>query len=273
MAVVRVALNATDPSVDGTLLAWHQPGGLGVLVNGGRETRLPGAHPAVGGGRLAVLRDNQVVVSQTSGPAFAAAIPAPAADACAVSAAWVAWRAREDDRDAIYAAALDGGRARRVMRAAELGRPALDRGFLTFQVAGRSGGRIVVADLAAGMTRTVRRERRAQLLNPSMLAGLLVYVRASYQRQELRIGPPSGRSPRRDELLWSTLPTGRRDAGREPGLRRHRVRRSRKLWPRPPVGVAATLWTTALAADAAYVTRLSQITDHPVVTEILRVPR
>jgi hypothetical protein len=35
--------------------------------------------------------------------------------------------------------------------------------------------------------------------------------------------------------------------------------------------VAATLWTTALAADAAYVTRLRQLDGKPVVAEILRV--
>jgi hypothetical protein len=273
MAVARFALNASDPSVDGTLLAWHEAGAFGVLLSGGRQTRVPGTHPAVGGGRLAVVRDEAVHVSHTSGPAFSATFPAPGVDACAVSAAWVAWRERRADRDAIYAAPLEGGAARRVMGAAELGRPALDRGFLTFHVASRSGGRIVVADLAAGRTATVRRERRAQLLNPSMHGGLLVYVRAINRRQELRIGAPFWRSPRRDVRLWSTLPTARRDAGYEAGVRHHRHGHPRKLWARPQRGVAATLWTTALAADAAYVTRLSQITGLPLVAEILRVPR
>jgi hypothetical protein len=37
--------------------------------------------------------------------------------------------------------------------------------------------------------------------------------------------------------------------------------------------VAATLWTTALGADAAYVTRLRQETGRPVFAELLRVPR
>ena len=45
------------------------------------------------------------------------------------------------------------------------------------------------------------------------------------------------------------------------------------MWRRPRAGVSATLWTTALGADAAYVTRLRQISGKPLVAEILRVPR
>jgi hypothetical protein len=98
-------------------------------------------------------------------------------------------------------------------------------------------------------------------------------VRAVFSRQELRLGPLSRRSPRRDRKLWSTVPTGRRDAGHEPGDRHKRHGHPHKLWKRPRRGVSATLWTTALAADAAYVTRLRQVSGQPLATEILRVPR
>ena len=47
----------------------------------------------------------------------------------------------------------------------------------------------------------------------------------------------------------------------------------RKLWPRPPRTLSASLWTTALAADAAYVTRLRQAAGRAMVAEILRVER
>lgn len=272
MAVEQIAVRASDPSVDGTLLAWHEPGAQGILVRDGAAGRVAGSHPAVGGARLAVIGDGAIGVTQTSGPAFAVTIPAPGADAVAVSAGWIAWRAREGDGDAIYAAPVAGGGARRVMRAAELGRPALDGDRLVFHAAGRSGGRIVLADLGAGRSRTVRRERRAQLLNPSLLGDELLYVRSIYRRQEVRIGRLGGRMGR-DRRLWQTVPAGRRDAGHEPGASHHRHGHPRKLWRRPRHGVAATIWTTALAADAAYLTRLRQEAGKPLVAELLRVPR
>ena len=64
----------------------------------------------------------------------------------------------------------------------------------------------MVADLAAGRGGTVRHERRALLLNPSLHDGRLLYVRATYSRQELRLGPLTRRSPRNDRRLWSTVP-------------------------------------------------------------------
>jgi hypothetical protein len=273
MAVERVAGNATDPSTDGVLVAWHEAGAPGVLTGSGRDRRLAGTHPALGGDRVAVLRDGRIDVRHVRGPAFAASVDAPGADAIAVSADWVAWRVREGVRDVVYATPLAGGDRRRVMRAAELGRPSLEGSLAAFHVAGRAGGRIVIADLAGGRPRTIRRERRAQLLNPSLRDGRLLYVRSVYQGQELRIGPASRSGVRRDEILWSTVPTGRRDKGREPGADHRRHGHPRKLWPRPPRGLAATLWTTALSADHAYVTRLLQQAGSDPVAEILRVPR
>ena len=218
-----------------------------------------------------MLAGGAIQISHTSGTPFAATVPAAGADAIAVSAQWVAWRARADGRDTIFAARLADGVPRRVMGAAQLGRPALQDGTLVFHVAGRGGGRIVLADLGAGRTSTIRRERRAQLLNPSLSDGSLVYVRAAYRGQELRTGPAARRSPRLDRRLWSTVPTGRRDAGHEPGREHKRHGHPKSLWRRPRPGVAATLWTTALAADAAYVTRLRQLDGKPVAAEILRV--
>jgi len=273
MAVDRVATNGSDPSADGRLVAWHVAGAQGVLVSGGTRTPVPGTHPALGGARLAVLGDGTISVQHTSGPQFSATVPAPGADALAVSAAWVAWRAREAAGDALYAAPLAGGGARLVARAPELGRPALEGDRLAYHVAAATGGQIVIADLAAGTFATVRSERRALLLNPSLLDGRLLYVRALFSRQELRIGPQTKRGPRRDRQLWTTVPTGRRDAGHEPGDRHKRHGQPHKLWRRPRRGLSLTLWTTALTEDAAYVTRLRQVSGRPLATEILRVSR
>lgn len=270
MAVARLAADATDPSVDGGLVAWHEPGSRGVLVRDGTGARVAGAHPAVGGGWLAMLGDGTIEVQATAtGGPPPLSVAAPNADAVAVSGAWVAWRSRVLDEDSILAAPLAGGPARTIASGAELGRPSLDGDRLAFHAAGR----ILLADLATGRTTTLRRERRAQLLNPSLLDGWLVYVRAIYRRQEVRLGPATRRAPRRDERLWETVPTGRRDRGHEPGVRHHRHGHPRKLWPRPGPGMAATLWTTALAPDAAYVTRLRQRAGTPPSAEILRVTR
>ena len=268
-----IADNATDPSADGALLAWHEAGAAGVLVSNGQTIRVGGTHPAVGGARLAVISNNAIQVQQTSGQPFAATIPAPGADAVAVSAEWVAWRAHAADGDTIFAASLAGGAPLQVARSAELGRPALEGGRLAYHVTGRTGSRIVIADLATGKHSTVRRERRAMLLNPSLYGGELAYVRNFYRRQELRVGPQSRRSPQRDRRLWSIVPTGRRDSGHDAGKRHHRHGWPKKLWPRPKRGLSATLWTTALAADVAYVALLRQVVGQPLQYVILRVPR
>lgn len=269
----RLASNASDPSVDGRLLAWHEAGAPGILLRGGQAERLGGSHPALGGRRLAVINGEQIDVQATAGEPFAVSVPAPGADAIAVSGSWLAWRAREGRGDVISALPLAGGSAVEVMRAAELGRPALEGDRLAFHVTGGRSSRIVVFDLAGGRGGTVRQERRAQLLNPSLHGGRLLYVRAVYSGQELRLGPLTRRSPGRDRRLWATVPTGRRDAGHEPGNEHKRHGHPHRLWRRPRHGLSSTLWTTALGEDAAYATRLRQIAGKPLVAEILRVPR
>jgi hypothetical protein len=268
-----VATGVSDPSVDGTLVAWHVPGQPGVLVKGGQQTRVAGTHPALGGARLAFLNNGVIQVQQTSGAPFTATVPAPGADALAVSAEFVAWRAHSDDGDAIYAVPLAGGGARRIAKAKELGRPALEGHRLAYHVNGRTGSRIVIADAATGKRTTVRRERRALLLNPALQGGRLLYVRNWYQRQELRIGPQSKRGVKKDRRLWSIVPTGRRDAGHEPGKKHHRHGWPRRLWPRPKRGLSATMWTTALGAETAYVTLLRQMAGQSLQVTILRVAR
>jgi hypothetical protein len=268
-----LATGASDPSADGSLLAWHVPGDVGVLVDGDQQTRVDGTHPALGGGRIAVISNETILVRQTSGPDFSASVAAPGADALAVDADWVAWRARVPQGDAIFVAPLAGGQPRRIALAKELGRPALEAGRLAYAVAGSTGSRIVLAHAATGQKTTVRRERRALLSNPSLERGRLLYVRNYYKRQELRLGPQSKQSTTHDRRLWSIVPTGRRDAGHDPGKEHFRHGWPRRLWPRPKRGLSATMWSTALAADTAYVTLLRQMAGQPLQVTILRVPR
>ena len=71
-------------------------------------------------------------------------------------------------------------------------------------------------------------------------------------------------------------PVVRRDAGRERGRERHAAGYPRgrppKLAERAPKGVAVTLWSTALAPDRAYVSRLRRAADGTSNT-ILRLAR
>jgi hypothetical protein len=269
----RIVTGGSDPSVDGALIAWHIPQQPGVLVRNGKWTRVPGTHPALGDNRLALYNGTAIQIRQTAGPPLAAAVPAPGADAIAVSAEWVAWRAHSAAGDAIFVAPLAGGAPRRIAASQELGRPALEGSRLAYHVPGRTGSRIVIADVRTGKKTTVRRERRALLLNPSLQGGRLLYVRNMYKHQELRVGPQGKHKTTRDRRLWSMPPTGRRDAGHDLGKEHHRHGWPKKLWRRPKAGLSATLWTTALAGDSAYVTLLRQVAGRPLEVAILRVGR
>jgi hypothetical protein len=124
----------------------------------------------------------------------------------------------------------------------------------------------------------LRSEKRALLLNPSFDGGSLLYVRSTSTRQELRLGPPVRRAITRDRRLYSTTPTGRRDAGHEKGHGRHHAGypggRPPRLAPRPPAGVSTTLWTTALGPATAYVTRLRHRSGTTTTAAtVLSVPR
>ena len=78
---------------------------------------------------------------------------------------------------------------------------------------------------------------------------------------------------RRDRSLYGTVPTGRRDAGHEPGDQHKAHGHPRRLPPRPQPGVSVTLWSTALSARSAFVTRLRQDAGEPVKATLLRVAR
>ena len=113
------AVPATDPSADGLLVAFQEPGGAGVLARPGARQPAPGPHPAVGGGKLAWIGTGTVEVRSQADPAYVFTLPA-AADSVAVSGGWVAWRGQDQGRDALFATALPpaapsaaGRRARR----------------------------------------------------------------------------------------------------------------------------------------------------------------
>jgi hypothetical protein len=202
-------------------------------------------------------------------------LPDPAADSVAVGARWVAWRTSAGGADRIATAQLPAGTPGPLAVAPagrQLGRPALSGDVLLFHRTTATGAVIRALDLATGGFATLRSQRRALLLNPAARGHRLVYVRSTYRRQELRYGPLRRRRPGSDRVLYSTTPSGRRDATHEPRHARDEHYPG-GLYPRPPAGRVETLWTTALGPHAAYVTRLRQRPGVPVAATLLRVGR
>jgi predicted nicotinamide N-methyase len=253
------AAGTTDPSVDGSAIALHRPGANGVLRSPASNFTLPGTHPAIGGGHRAWVAGDSVVVDG------AISIPAPGANALAVDASWVAWRAG----GALWVASLGDAAPRQVV-IGDPGRPALAGDLLLYDFA--RGTRIFAADLLTGEVTTLRRAADAQMRGVSADGSRIAYVYATYRRQQVRIGRLAAVSPSRDRAVYGTVPTGRRDAGDEPG-HRHAPGHTPQLWRRPPPGVNDTLTTTALAPDAVYVTRLRQRRHDGVQAAVLRFAR
>jgi hypothetical protein len=275
-----VARGALNPSVIGGAAAWDLTSGQAVLIRGAASTTLPGRYPALAPGLVAWREPDRIVVANLDTLAPTASIPAGGADALALSPRWLAWRLRAPTGDQLFALDLaTAGSAPRAIAGApapgELGRPAIAGDTIVFHVATKNGSRIDAVDLLSGRRHTLRRERRALLSNPAALGGELVYVRSTYQRQQLRLGPLTLRAVRRDRSLYSTVPTGRRDNNHEHGRARHRQgpNSPQPLAPRPRPGVETTLWSTALDQTAAYVTKLVKDRGKPLEATILRVAR
>jgi len=255
-AVKVTAAGYADISIDGPVFALHRPGTVGELRGPAGVQTLPGNHPAVGDGRVGYIEGATVVVQGV------AAIPAPGADALAVSASWVAWRAA----GVLYAASLQGAQPVALVSGG-VGRPSLVGNFMVYEI----DGRIEAYDLTTGARTLMRAESRAELRGPSVLGNRLTYVRASYKRQQVMTGPFIPRKVSQDRTLYGTTPTARRDAGHEAGRFPAKGHINKPLWERPPEGVHDTLTTTATAATAAYVTRVRQLRGANPTAEILRI--
>jgi hypothetical protein len=254
---------ATDPSAAGPDLAWKVPGGPGVVRTSAGETFVEADHVSIGGPFTAALAGGEVRLLDRGTGAEAGRIPAPLGDKVAVSDAWLAWR---EPGDRLVARALPFGEPRVVATgpAGSLGRPALDGNRLVFHVARRTTSRIVLVDLPTGTTATLRSARRAALTNPSLLGEDLLYVRTTPWSQALVLGT---------RAIARIAPAIAADKGYSTKHGPHRrVRRPARPPKEGPPGTTTTLWTTALAPDAAYVTRLRQRRG-TTTADLLRVPR
>jgi hypothetical protein len=265
----RFAPGATDPTIAGAEMAWKLADGPAVVRGPGGEIALPAEDVAIGGSKIAVKLGEQVYVAERATNTPVLTVPALRADALAVSDAWLVVRRRTRSGDRMHAFALAGGRRRTLPAGGELGRPYLDGHRVVFHQAGRRISRILEFDLAAGRRRTLRSDRRRQFTNPALLGERLLYVETTPYRQALVLGSRTGRGGR---TLMRIAPNVRADKGYSTAHGPHPggyqpPRRVRRTEPR---GTTATLWTTALAGDAAFVTRLRQRGGR-TTAELLRV--
>ena len=277
--------SGTDPSADGgAAVAWQLPGGgAGMLQRpGAPAVQLPGADPAVGPLTVVWREGEELVAARLDTLTPLLRIAAPGAEEPAISDRWLVWRAREGNADVLRAVDLlaptqPPQELERLGGPDRLGRPSLDGDRAIFHAATRAESRIEEIFLPTHRMAVLRRARDgALLLNPSEHAGELLYVRSSPAGQYVLLGPRRARSGRADRRLYVTHPTVRRDAGREPGHHRHGAGypggRPPPLPPRAPAGVDLTLWTTALAPDAAYVSQINR-TPSGTSTAVLALAR
>ena len=261
--------NGTDPSAAAGAVAWQLPGGAGGLVvhePGTVPQPLAGTDPALGPEAIVWREGEALVVAERVTLRERLRLPAPGAEEPALSARWLVWRAREPAGDVLRVVDLQATdqpplEIRRIGAPDRIGRPSLDGDRVVFHVAQRSASWIEEIYLPTRRRTRLRTSRSgAQLLNPSEAGGELLYIRSSAERQEVLIGPRRARDGSRDDGLLTMHPTRRRDAVREHGRKRHAEGYPRDRPPtlpeRPPAGVTVTLWSTALAPDAAYVSRI-----------------
>jgi hypothetical protein len=271
-AATTVASPAGDPSAAGADLAWQQPGVGGFLSRSGASVQLPGTDPAVGGTLVTWHAGPVVTVAARDTLTPVVQLNVPGVDKLAVSARWLAERVERPTGAAeILVQPLSGtGRTRIVAtakRGGQLGRPSLSGDLLLFHRATAQGSWLTAVDLATGRRQVLRSAQDAQLLNPSRLAGRLLYVRASRCAQELRIGAFGG-GP--DRVLYRLPPLAGEDTGHESGHTSQGEHFPCAYRPKPTTRM---LWTTALSSSYAYLTVLTPRRGGRTMPALLRIAR
>jgi hypothetical protein len=249
-AAATVASPGGDPSVADVDLAWQQPGVGGFLLRNGVKTQLPGNDPAVGGALVAWHDGPNVTVAARDTLTPVLQEPLAGVQKLALTDRWLVWRSGLEIRVQPLSDPTRSALVVKAKRFAELGRPALDGDLVVYHYATPSGSWLTTVNVATGTRDRVRYAKDAQLLNPSLLGGSLLYVRASRCAQELRLGPLHGGKER---VLYKLPPLAGQDRGHERG---HTEQGEHLPCPHRPKPTARILWTTALSATTAYVTIL-----------------
>ena len=191
----------------------------------------------------------------------------PGVQKLAVSRSWLAYRTPTEIHVRPVTEPGPGKTVEKVRQPGTLGRPALGVNLVAFHRATAGGSWITAVNILSGKRLRLRYSRTAELLNPSLLAGQLLYVRASRCSQQLVLGPLRGG---RDRVLYELGPLAGQDAGHE---RRHTSQGEHLPCPHKPRVTAKMLWTTALSPTSAYVTVLRPSRGGHTVPTLLAVSR
>jgi hypothetical protein len=186
--------HATDPSATADALLFQRLGGPAVISGGGPEIPLPGDHPAIGGRYVATVQGDTIRLFDRNTLAPIAQVPAPRADAIAISDSWLAYRAPTGGGDGIYiryianpAAPAPPLRLASQGGAGQLSRPAVDGSTLLYAVATPAGSRVVQRVMGTRKHRALLRSPRLLLFDPSVNGRTFAYVRTDARRSRLMV--------------------------------------------------------------------------------------
>ncbi len=177
---------------------------------------LPGQDPAIGGGRIAVINAGAIQILSAADLTLVGTVPAPGADAVAISRKWVVWRAHVRDRDFMRARKLADPAAPGPQvslgsagRRAQLGRPSVDGSRLVYARAQQTENLIVRRQLGkrtGDAKSTVLRSRVLGLSNPSLHGDRLLYILGTRRGDRLKIKSVGGKGHGRTLLSPPTRP-------------------------------------------------------------------
>jgi hypothetical protein len=265
-----------DPSVAPGELAWQEPGIGGFLSLTGQVRQLPGDNPALGGGLIAWRSQDATATHDviTIGARLTLtpllSLATPGADLLAVADHWLVYRVppppgSQNGTFALFATRLPtAGEPVQILAVrapAQIGRPALQGDTLVFHLATAQHSQIVAVNLANGHRKVLRSARFAQLLNPSLQGGRLLYVRVDECTQQLLLGPAfAGAHQHRHDLVLASRPTEvPRTSGYEPGAIREGRTPHHCTAPRARAdGRVVSYWSTALSPTGAFLTVLQR---------------
>jgi hypothetical protein len=276
-ATTLLASGSTDPTADGSLLAWQQIGVGGVLDTGvGSPMALPGSWPALGGGNIAWEQAGAVVVANetTLTPTETVTLPSDlTVTSIAVSTDWLVINGIDSaGGGTLDAVALDAPTTlqsvARSQFAGAIGRPQLDGDEVVYAFGTSKLSAIYEVDLATN-TKTALRLTHANwaFANPALLSDRLLYEQTGRCEQRLLIGPAN--RIRHATTLLTLESTVSRDTGYEPGYIPNYDQASHCPNRRAGRGGKITLGATALSGDDAYVTEYPK---QQTAAEIIAVP-
>jgi hypothetical protein len=268
-------------------MVFERTDGAAILRSGGKSSRLPGTEPAIGGPWIAVREGGAIALLQKKNLRERARLSA-APDAIAVSRYWLAYRTRENGVDVIRASRIGSGSlgpsggvgsgasastvltppgvVARAARGAALGRPSLFKSTLLYGRSSQRASSIVQTVLGKGRKSVLIGSHQWLVSSPSIRRRAFVYVRTTNERQQLRLRKMGAKG--RGKVIYALPATSIRDKDHDPG--HHRL--PTRIPPPDRRRTQAIMWSTALAANSAYVTLLRQA-DGRRSARIVRVGR